>query len=132
MVIQNDKGLVIASLPQQIPMPSTVIKVEVLAARRALELVLELGFDRIVLEGDSKILFKALKNGSSSLAHYGHLTTDIHFLISNFSTFKLSIVRRHYNKLVHSLVRRGYIPSHMSVRMEEIPLISLTYLNNTH
>ena len=68
VVIRNDEGLVMASLSQQIPMTSTVIKVEVLAAKRALELVLEIGFDRIVLEGDSKMLFKALKNGCSSLA----------------------------------------------------------------
>ena len=73
VVIRNDEGLVMASLSQQIPMTSTVIKVEVLAAKRALELVLEIGFDRIVLEGDSKMLFKALKNGCSSLAYYGHL-----------------------------------------------------------
>ena len=53
MVIRNDAGLVVASLAQKIPMPSLVIEVEVLAARRALELALELGFDNIILEGDS-------------------------------------------------------------------------------
>nr|POF20081.1 hypothetical protein CFP56_65122 [Quercus suber] len=40
-------------------MPSLVIEVEVLVARRALEL----GLDNIILEGDSEILLKALKNG---------------------------------------------------------------------
>ena len=51
VVIRNQEGLVMASLSQLIQLPpSTVIEVEALAARRALELALELGFDRIVLE----------------------------------------------------------------------------------
>ena len=69
-----------ASLSQlfQLP-PSTVIEVEALAERRALELALELGFDHIVLEGDSKILIKILKNNSSTLARLGHTVNDISF-----------------------------------------------------
>ena len=122
MVIRNDAGLVMASLAQKIPMPSLVIEVEVLAARRALELALELGFDNIILEGDSEILLKALKNGGSRQSHYGHLTLDIFFLISHFSTLKLSFVRRHYNRLAHSLARRAPIPPLMSVWMKEVPL----------
>ena len=37
MVIRNDAGLIMASLTQQIPLPTLVIEVEALAARRALE-----------------------------------------------------------------------------------------------
>lgn len=103
-------------------MPSSVIEVEVLAARRALELALVLGFDSIILEGDSEFLLKALKNGGSRLTHYGHLTSDIYFLILHYSTLKLSFVQTHCNRLVHSLARRASIPPQLSVWMEEIPL----------
>lgn len=41
------------SLTQQIPLLASVIEVEELAARRALEFAPELGFDDITLEGDS-------------------------------------------------------------------------------
>ena len=80
VVIRNQEGLVMASLSQlfQLP-PSTVIEVEALAERWALELALELGFDHIVLEGDSKILIKILKNNSSTLAPLGHTVNDISF-----------------------------------------------------
>lgn len=105
VVIRNDAGLVMASLSQLIPMPSTVVEVEVLAARRALELAMECGFDSIVLEGDSEVLYKALKKGTRCLIHYGHLTADKQFLISHFTAFKLSVVRRHCNKLTHALAR---------------------------
>ncbi|XP_023891986.1 uncharacterized protein LOC112003985 [Quercus suber] len=121
VVVRNDAGLVMASLAQLIPLPTSVIEVEVLAARRALELALECGFQRIVLEGDSEVLYKALHQGNRSLAHYGHLITDIQFLISHFNAFKLSVVRRHCNKLAHALARRATISPSMSVWMEDVP-----------
>ena len=73
-----------ASLTQQIPLPVSFIEVEVLAARRALELTLELGFNNITLERDSEVLIKSLATSCNSLAHYGHLTADIHILMSQF------------------------------------------------
>ena len=60
VVIRNNEGHVMASLSQKIPPPMSIIEVEVLAARRALELAVELGFDHIILEEDSEILHKAL------------------------------------------------------------------------
>ena len=59
-----------ASLSQLILLPFSVIEVEVMAARRALELALECGFQRIVLEGDSEVLYKALQQGNRCLAHH--------------------------------------------------------------
>lgn len=53
VVIQNCEGLVIASLSQMVPLPHTVVEVETMAARRALELAAKLGFDNLVFEGDS-------------------------------------------------------------------------------
>ena len=42
-----------APLSRMVPLPHTVIEVETVAARRALELAAELGFDNLVFEGDS-------------------------------------------------------------------------------
>ena len=121
MVIRNDVGLITASLTQQIPLSTSVIEVEALAVRRALEFSLELGFDDITLEGDSELLIKNLMNGGSKLTHYENIAADILFLLSHFSKAKLSFVRRHCNRLAHSLGRRAIIPPLMSVWMEEIP-----------
>ena len=110
-----------ASLTQQIPLPVSFIEVEVLAARRALELTLELGFNNITLERDSEVLIKSLATSCNSLAHYGHLTADIHILMSQFSSLSLSYVRRHCNRLAHALARRASSTPDMSIWMEEIP-----------
>lgn len=121
VVIRNDAGLIMASLTQQIPLPTSVIEVEVLAARRALEFSLELGFDDIVLEGDSELLIKNMMNGGSKLTHYRNIATDILFLLSHFSKANISFVRRHCNQLAHPLAKRAIIPPSMSVWMEEVP-----------
>ena len=94
---------------------------EALAARRALEFALELGFDDITLEGDSKLLIKNLMSGGSQLTHYGNIAADILFLLSHFSRVTLSFVKRHCNQLAHSLAGRALITPNMSVWMEELP-----------
>ena len=80
-----------------------MIEVEFLAARKALELTIELGFDNITLEGNSEVLIKSLAKGNNSLTHYGHLIADIHVLMAQFSSLSLSHVRRPCNSLVTCL-----------------------------
>ena len=98
-----------------------MIEVEVLAARKALELTIELGFDNITLKGDSEVLINSLAKGGNSLAHYGHLLADIHILMTRFSSLSLSHVRRHCNSLAHALARHASSTLDLSIWMEEIP-----------
>ena len=127
-MVRNSDGLVMASLAQQIPLPPSVIEVETLAARRALEFALELGFERIILEGDSESLDKALKMECRNFTTYGHLVQDILFLSTHLSEFKTSLVRRQGNNLAHSLARKSQFLSHMSVWMEDVPSDLLSVL----
>ena len=115
VVIRNEARLIMASLSQQIPLPTSVIEVEALAARRAMEFALELGFDNVTLEGDSEVLVKTLKNGGNTLVHYGNMIAGILFLTSHFSKVQFSFVRRQCNRLAHSLARRASIIQQMSV-----------------
>ena len=48
------------SLSERLPLPSSVIEVEALAAQRGLQLAVETEFKNIVLESDSRILITAL------------------------------------------------------------------------
>ena len=121
VVIRNREGRVMASLSQKIPLPMSVIEVEVLAARRALELAVELGFDHVILEGDSEILHKALLAEDRNFTPYGHLVQDIVYLSSFLSAFKTSLVHRSGNKLAHSLVRNSKSLNHMQIWMEDVP-----------
>ena len=115
-------GQVMASLAQRIPLPSTTIEVEALVAQRAMELALEIGLNKGVLEGDSLILMNALKTNSHSLAQFGHIIKDIQFLTSQFSIISFSHVKRHCNTIAHSIARRALSFSSLQVWMEDVPL----------
>ena len=65
------------SLAQRIPLPNKAIEVEAFAARRAMELALETGLNKGVLEGDSLILMNALKSNSYSFSQFGHIVNHI-------------------------------------------------------
>ena len=53
VTIQNYEGQVMVSLTERSTLPFTAIEVEAMAAKRALLLALETGFDRVICEGDS-------------------------------------------------------------------------------
>ena len=99
----------------------SVIEVKVLAARRALELAVELGVDHVILEGDSEMLHKALLEEGRNFTSYRHLVQDIVFLSHFLSAFKTSLVRRMGNKLAHSLARKSKTLNHMQIWMENVP-----------
>ena len=122
VVIRNSEGLVMASLSQLVPLPFSVIEVEALAARRALEQAMEIGLDRVILEGVSSVLIHALQSESRPRAQFSHLPNDISFLGSHFTSLKFSHVRRHCNKVAHSLARRANISPLLSVWIKDVPL----------
>ena len=121
VVIRDSKGQVMVSLAQRIPLPNTAIEVEALAAWRAMELALEIGLNKGVLEGDSLILMNALKSNSHSLAQFGHIINDIQYLASQFSIISFSHVRRHCYTVAHSIARRAISFSSLQVWMEDVP-----------
>lgn len=73
VIIQNCHGMVMASLSQNIPLPQTAVELEAIAARRALDFSLELGFTKAILEGESQTVMIALQDDSPSHASFGLL-----------------------------------------------------------
>lgn len=111
-----------ASLSQLVHLPYSVVEVETLATRRALELAVEIRINRVVLEWDLAVLMQNLRNGISSLTQFSHLANDILFPASHFTDVQFSHVRCECNKAAHSLARRTPFSPHLSVWMEDIPL----------
>ena len=56
-VVRDSSGEVLAALSESIPLPSSIVALETIAARRAVLFVRELGFSGTILEGNSKRLF---------------------------------------------------------------------------
>ncbi|XP_023926109.1 uncharacterized protein LOC112037500 [Quercus suber] len=99
VIIWNSEGEVMASMSQQVQLPTSISQVEALAARKATEFALEIGINNIVLEGDSEIVYKDLMSDTCSLALHGRIG----------------------NKAAHSLARRAILTENLNVWMEDIP-----------
>lgn len=98
------------------------MKFEALAARRAVEFAAEIGLDRVIMEGDSKVLINNLRSKCQSLAQFGHIVSDVQYMASQFfKDFNFSHICRLGNKVAHSLARRTNKSSQLVVWMEDVP-----------
>ena len=121
VIIRNSDGEVMASMSQQVQFPTTVMQVEALAMRKAAKFALEIGVNKVVLEGDLEIVYKDLKNNGPSLALHSHLIQDVKALFPLFSNICFSHVGWAGNKATHSLARRAILSRNLNVWMEDVP-----------
>ena len=105
VVIRNSQGLILASLSRLLPQAYTVVEVEALAVARALQFAAELDFKEAILEGDSEIIIKALKDKESSLTTHGLFIQDAKFISMSFTQLRYSHTRREGNMFAHSLAK---------------------------
>ena len=126
-IVRDNEGRVLASLAKKIPLPQSVVDVEVTAARRALILAKELQFYSIVLEGDSAIITRALQAEELSLASFGNIIEEAQSYAKTFHSFKVNHINQRGNSVTHKLARHARHISGLVVWMEEIPphLISI-------
>ena len=122
VVVRDSLGLVMASLSLNIPLPHSVVNLETLAACRALEFSLELGFDKAILEGDSMIVMTALRDPSPSLASHGLLVRDAQLMARLFICISFQHVGRVGNNVAHNLARHARHVTGFSVWMEDVPI----------
>ena len=121
VVIQDDKGQVVAFMDEIITLPYTVTTVELIAAKRALRLALDFVLSLIVLEGNSKNTIDALMCEVSLLADYGHLVDDTKRLANQFDFVVFSHVKREGNSAAQNIARHAKHVSELSVWMEDVP-----------
>ena len=117
--------LVMAALTQVILLPTSVVIVEVLAARRSLIFAIELGFDHVILESDSEIAIQAMNSKDYSAAPFGHIISDIKALSSHFRSLVFHHTRRLGSKIAHRLARIACnFSSSFCTWIEEVPVCS--------
>ncbi|KAL0014909.1 hypothetical protein SO802_001978 [Lithocarpus litseifolius] len=97
--------LVMASLGQQLPHAYQAIKVEAIVACKAVEFGREIGVAKVIVEGDSAIVVKALCSSDKGLASYGWLVKDTALYSGFFSESSHSHTRREGNRVAHGLAR---------------------------
>ena len=85
VIIRNNSSLAIASCSQILPQAYSGEEIEALAATKALSFAAaDIGVTRVVQEGDSLVVIKALSNENYSLASFGLLVEDVKILSQCF------------------------------------------------
>ena len=120
IVIRDGSGQELAFLSEQIQLPYSSNLVEAMAAARAIYFAVELGFSSYVLEGDSKLIIKALKNEEYSLAPFGHILAATKTSI-DVSCISFSHIRRLGNSVAHSLAKHARHVVGLKVWMKDVP-----------
>ena len=128
VVIQNEFGEVMAALSEKIALPSSVETLELLAARRATVIAMELGLQQISFEGDAEGVIKALSQRDVTHSPVGHLVKDFRSIASSLGTFSLSHTKRQGNNVAHALARTACFSFPLLVWMEDVPPSILHYV----
>ncbi|XP_050266844.1 uncharacterized protein LOC126710411 [Quercus robur] len=121
VVVRNATGKVLAALFEKIPYPGMVELVEILAARRAVWFIVELGMSQSIFEGDSEIVYKVLKSVDVGHSSIGQYVKDIMSISGSLRTLSFSHTRRQSNCVAHALVKRARFSFPLLVWMEHVP-----------
>ncbi|XP_065617279.1 uncharacterized protein LOC136062310, partial [Quercus suber] len=121
VVIRNHEGQVMAALSEKIKKPASAEILEALAARRAVNFTMELGFNQSMFEGDSEVIIKALNAEDFSLASVGHIIKDIWSMSGLLQTKSFPFVRRQGNSVAHALAQRARFSFPVLIWMEDVP-----------
>ncbi len=121
VIIRNSQGAVMASLSQKIPFSHSVEAVEATVARATVQLVLDLGFMEVEVEGDSINIVHALSQTETSYTFYGHIINNAKFTSQSLVSIKFMHVKRDGNKVAYSLAKRARCNKFFQVWMEYVP-----------
>ncbi|KAF5455283.1 hypothetical protein F2P56_024878 [Juglans regia] len=121
VVLRDDKGkLVMATskIENEVDNPSTI---ELLALLRGLQLVVYLGFSKLVVESDCMLLVQELKNEQDSLLANDNLIMEAKSLLQHFQEVEVQYVHRMRNEVAHRLARYAWNVDNISMWWEHLP-----------
>nr|XP_023920721.1 uncharacterized protein LOC112032192 [Quercus suber] len=122
VIVRDSKGDVIAALAEKIPYPGSVEVLEALVARRAAKFVVELGLTVAEFEGDSKVVWRALKAANGAHLAMGVIIKDTMSIVGSLRTFSFSHTRRQGNCAAHALAKRAIVSFPLLVWIEHVPI----------
>ena len=102
-----------------------------MAVARALSFTAELGFSRFILEGDLKLIIKALQSKEDSLAPFGHILVATKATI-DVNCVSFSHIRRLGNFVAHNLAKHARHVAGLKEWMEDVPPYLYSVLLTNH
>lgn len=103
--MRDHEGKAIAMLCETMAYITDPATAEGLAARRGIELNIQLGIRKLVLEGDSQQIVQALQSGGGERRPYGLIIDDMKLLLRSFQEYKVNYVQCEANEVAHKLAK---------------------------
>ena len=104
-IIQNEKGEVMAAMTASGPMVRNSDEAELLACRRAIEFTVDVGFSRLIVEGDNINVTRAISSSLENTSPFGNVVDDIHHLLRSLQLVSVGCIRRGGNQVAHVLAQ---------------------------
>ena len=120
-IIRDELGRVVAAMSRKIQAPLGPLEVKAKAFKAGLQLARDMGYQDIILEGDSLILIRALCGLSSPPSTIDSMVVGMQLLCSDFRTVYVFHVRRQGNKPAHILAKYALSINDSVVWIEETP-----------
>lgn len=132
VVIRDCRGEVKVALSEKIKKPPTMDVLELLATKRAMAFSLKTKTSRVVLEGDSASMIKAIQLSGWEFTQGGHLIHDISTLKNSFQSISFSHVVRQGNVVAHALAQKARHSFPLSVWVEYVPQDIVSFFLHDH
>ncbi|XP_042969074.1 uncharacterized protein LOC122301757 [Carya illinoinensis] len=121
VIIRDCNGQVIATMRDKKQMFADPLLAESYGALAAAQLALDLGLQRIVLEGDSLQVTKTLQEEKEAWSCASMIMSETRTCLKHFAKWDVSHVRRNGNKIAHLLAKIALTISELIVTMEDSP-----------
>jgi len=103
IVARDSTGKVRAMMCNFLPYLTDSAVAETYAAQQGTLLARDMGFQNVILEGDSQVIVYALNSGSVSAIAYASLVDDTQTILNTFPAWRVVFVQRVANAVVHHL-----------------------------
>jgi ribonuclease HI len=107
IIARDHTGSVLAAVCASRPHVTEPTTAEAIAAWKLADICSSLGFARVVLEGDSLEVVKALQTEGPCWSRFGLLINDAKILLNSLQEWRVCHVKRMGNKAAHTLAQRG-------------------------
>ncbi|KAK8984388.1 hypothetical protein V6N11_029703 [Hibiscus sabdariffa] len=108
---RNNQGLIMAACSFPHRNVADVFAAEAYACKQAVLFAKDLGFPRVIIEGNSLTIIKKINSDSADRSSIYPIVRDIKFLTQSFTSISFCFVRREANNAAHALARecRNYL-----------------------
>ncbi|XP_041004081.1 uncharacterized protein LOC121249435 [Juglans microcarpa x Juglans regia] len=121
VVLRDDKGKLVmpaSKIENEVENPSTI---ELVALLRGLQLIVHLGFSKLVVESDCMLLVQELNKEQDFLSADGNLIIEAKSLLKHFQEVEVQHVHRMGNEVAQSLARYTWNVDNISMWWEHVP-----------